>query len=447
MKNLFAPTLLAATVMMTACDKGTVDPRHATMFEVTVENISPIHEFNFTGVFNTPVGEPGPGPILAGGSYEFVVHAAPGSYLTFATMFVQSNDWFYAPDGMGIPLWDSNGDQMSGDVTEYLYLWDAGTEVDQEPGLGPDQAPRQAGPNTGADDDNPRVRLADDEWGNVPALKNVIRVTLTPKTATSFRVRIENASEGTPLMTSDGMSHPVILAPGAYVVHSAADPLFTVGAADRGEGLAEIAEDGNPGVLGPSLADRTGITGPISPGAWATHRGPNLMFREGRLVYDNGLEGIAEDGDPTVLSGWFAAQVGQRVVETGVFNTPTGGSGPAPAFPGESYSFEVTASPGQRLSFATMFVQSNDAFFAPNDNGIDLFTGRSPVSGDVTDQFRLWDAGTEVNEYPGVGIYQAPRQPGPNSGMTESVVVQEINDGFSYPDVDSFIRVTITPIG
>lgn len=443
----FAPPLLAASVLMTACDKGTVEPDEPVLFEVTIENISAVYDFPFSGVFNTPVGEAGPGPLFPGGAYEFTVHAAPGSYLTFATMFVQSNDWFYAPDGMGIPLWNSSGDQMSGDVTDYLYLWDAGSEEDQEPGLGPDQAPRQAGPNTGAADDDMTVRMAEDAWGNIPAISDVIKATLTPVTSTSFLVRIENVSDGMTLMTSDGMTHPVPLAPGVYVVHTGADPLFTVGADERGEGLAEIAEDGNPGVLGPALDARTGITGPISPGAWATHKIRGTLFTEGQHVFANGLEQVAEDGDPTMLAASFTDALGIEVVETGVFNTPAGGSGPAPAFPGESYSFEVMATPDDYLSFPTMFVQSNDLFFAPGDMGIDLFPGGEAISGDVTGEFRLWDAGTEVNEYPGAGIYQAPRQAGPNSGPIEQEVVMEVNDGFPYPDVSSVIRVTITPIG
>ena len=30
-----------------------------------------------------------------------------------------------------------------------MILWDAGTEASQEPGIGPDQGPRQKAPNTG----------------------------------------------------------------------------------------------------------------------------------------------------------------------------------------------------------------------------------------------------------------------------------------------------------
>ena len=91
-----------------------------------------------------------------------------------------------------------------------------------------------------------------------------------------------------------------------------------------------------------------------------------------------------------------------------------------------------------------MFVQSNDLFFAP-ELGIPLFDemGR-PMIGDVTMQIDLWDAGTEQNEAPGVGVNQAPRQSGPNMGEMETNPVALVSDMFYYPDVNDLIRVVIT---
>ena len=58
----------------------------------------------------------------------------------------------------------------------------------------------------------------------------------------------------------------------------------------------------------------------------------------------------------------------------------------------------------------------------------------------------LWDAGTEVNELPGIGPNQAPRQAGADTGDTENGAVRQVNDGYGYPDVDQVIRITLTPI-
>ena len=92
-----------------------------------------------------------------------------------------------------------------------------------------------------------------------------------------------------------------------------------------------------------------------------------------------------------------------------------------------------------------MFVQSNDLFYAPNGMGIKLFNQNgSPVVGDITSQIIFWDAGTEMNELPGFGLNQAPRQSGPDTGADENGTVRLVNDGFNYPSVSEVIRVTIT---
>ena len=86
---------------------------------------------------------------------------------------------------------------------------------------------------------------------------------------------------------------------------------------------------------------------------------------------------------------------------------------------------------------------------APREEGIALFDASGkPVAGDVTSQILLWDAGTEVNEEPGLGPNQAPLQAAPNTGPAEHGVVRpisEVNDGFHYPTVAEVLRVTITP--
>ena len=143
------------------------------------------------GVFNTPVGADGPGVVLPGsagmmgamppgGAYEFEVKAAPDTpYLSFATMFVQSNDLFVGPGEAGIALFDMDGMAMEGmqDVTADLELWDAGTEFNEEPGVGPDQAPRQSGANTGRPEIGGTVRVVDDGY-SYPNASALVKVTI-----------------------------------------------------------------------------------------------------------------------------------------------------------------------------------------------------------------------------------------------------------------------------
>jgi len=137
------------------------------------------HSSNLHGVFNMPVGAMAAGPIRPGDAFEFTVTAMPGMKLFMTQMFGQSNDWFYAPGPAGITLFDAKGNAISGDVTDQLYLWDAGTEKDEELGIGPNQGPRQKGPNTGAAENGVVHRVKDVRWAG----RNMefFRVTITPE--------------------------------------------------------------------------------------------------------------------------------------------------------------------------------------------------------------------------------------------------------------------------
>lgn len=435
-----AIALLLGTLGMTACDEFSTEP-DSSLFVVTIENVSTVHDFFMTGTFDTPTGAANPGPAGPGAAYEFEFAAPPGARLSFASMFGQSNDLFYAPDGDGIALF-TNGVPISGDVTAQVEIWDAGTEQNQEPGTGSNQAPRQPAPDTGPADPNPQVRLAEDEFNNLPAVEAVMQATLTSLGGNRFRLRLENVGSATVLQTSAG-GMPAPFSPGVWVLHMGTSPLFTAGQADRGEGLEWIAEQGNPATLAMSLIGNAGVVTPLSPGVAAIHRARGALFRAGSLDRGEGLERIAEQGDPTDLAASLATSA--AVSQVMVFATPAGQSAAGPAIPGTRYEFTVEASPGDRLSFATMFGQSNDLFYAPDDDGIALFMGNTPRSGDVSSEVSLWDVGTEVNETPGAGPNQAPRQSTPDMGTVESRPIAAPSDGYVYPATPDVVRVTITP--
>lgn len=118
---------------------------------------------------------------------------------------------------------------------------------------------------------------------------------------------------------------------------------------------------------------------------------------------------------------------------------------PGPITPGTAYEFTISAAPGDRLSITIMMGQSNDWFYAPGESGIELFRNEQPIRGDITAQIVMWDAGTEVDQEPGIGSQQGPRQKGPNTGDRENGVVRKVQDGKSYSNAASVMRVTITP--
>ncbi|MCP4303445.1 MAG: hypothetical protein GY788_00890 [bacterium] len=185
-----------------------------------------------------------------------------------------------------------------------------------------------------------------------------------------------------------------------------------------------------------NTSDAAQLATPLAPGAFIVHTSMETLFADGTVDRGEGLEALAEDGDPSGLVTSLAAL--STVSTSGAFTNPDGGDEAGPALPGSSYSFTFEATPGDYLSFATMFVQSNDWFFAPASSGINLFDGDMPVAGDVTDLVGLWDAGTEVDETTGEGANQAPRQAGPNTGDDQGAPITAVSD------YDGTISVTIT---
>ena len=182
----------------------------------------------------------------------------------------------------------------------------------------------------------------------------------------------------------------------------------------------------------------------LSPGMFVLSDKSAALFSEGKPARKNGLEMQAEDGDPSGLVSSLVAMHHSSNLH-GVFNTPVGAMAAGPIRPGDSYEFTVTAAPGMKLFMTQMFGQSNDWFYAPSANGIALFDAKGlAVSGDITDQFYLWDAGTEKDEEIGIGPNQGPRQKGPNTGEDELGVVHRVNDERWTAKNRQFFRVTIT---
>ena len=208
---------------------------------------------------------------------------------------------------------------------------------------------------------------------------------------TKFSVRIENITKPEAFTASNGVKWSLAFSPGLAVVHTDKAPIFTSGKKDRGKGLEAQSEDGNPDMLAKSL------------------------------------------------------QGGKGIKSVTLFNTPVGAGAPGPITPGAAYEVTVSAMPGDRLTLTTMMGQSNDWFYAPGESGIELFKDGKPINGDISSQIVLWDAGTEVDQEPGIGPDQGPRQKAPNTGKDENGLVRKVDDGKAYSKTSSVMRITIKP--
>lgn len=204
--------------------------------------------------------------------------------------------------------------------------------------------------------------------------------------------------------------------------------IFSLTAAAAGDVLLTVFVENVSGETTLKLANGETRRVPVAPGAYAVVQGDTALFEEGMPAGESGLEALAEDGNAEPLVAYLQNQ--EDIREAGMF------------IPGQPFTVHV--SPGDRLVFAAMFVESNDLFYSPGPHGIELFDAEGRVfAGDVTTEVALWDAGTELNEAPGAGPNQAPRQSGPNTGPAEMGAVRPVSDGFGFPSTADVLRVTL----
>jgi hypothetical protein len=134
------------------------------------------------------------------------------------------------------------------------------------------------------------------------------------------------------------------------------------------------------------------------------------------------------------------------LVAFGILDTPAGAAMPGAARPGAAFEGELTALPGDRLSFATMFGMSNDWFFATDPDGIELFNAdASPMTGDVTHMVNIYDTGSELDEELAIGPNTGPQQPSFDSGLADPIrQVRAVAARYPFP-ASTHLRVTLTP--
>ena len=177
--------------------------------------------------------------------------------------------------------------------------------------------------------------------------------------------------------------------------------------------------------------------------------GANVL--ETDLVAENGvvhlIDSVVNLSASSDGSGGFTVTIENvstepRFYQHGVFSTPVGATAAGPAAPGTDatnggvYEFTFNAGPeltmGQRtrLSFVTMLAASNDLFIAPGQDGIELYNANVPITGNISDQVFLWDAGTKNND----------------TDADDNAPVA-LYSGTVYPAAASLVDVTISNVG
>ncbi len=174
----------------------------------------------------------------------------------------------------------------------------------------------------------------------------------------------------------------------------------------------------------------------LAAGIYFTQSQGNPLFFNLSFDYGDGLELLAEDG----IADTLFANIQRRpeILESGTFPD---------ILPGESRQFTFEASYGDYFNFATMFVESNDLFYAFHDGGFSLFEpDGEPITGEFASKVFLWDAGTEENEPPYTGEFQPGRQNAVGDGVaTPNEPVRLLDDGFDYPAKTAVISIIFSP--
>ena len=165
-----------------------------------------------------------------------------------------------------------------------------------------------------------------------------------------------------------------------------------------------------------------GGTKHLSPGVWVLVGAdqPNPLFTkdnaDGKAM---GLKPLAETGMNAELAGYL---VDNGMVSGEFAGANTGKTG--------TTSFNLIATPGSKLYFATMVAPSNDWFAAPGSGGIELFDDSGAINS-AAPTIYVWDAGTEED----VENPHPPDDDGPDDDATVRILT------------DAMFKVTVTVAG
>ena len=294
-------------------------------------------------------------------SFEIDV-AAGNSTLSFASMFLPSNDWFIADEGStGIDVSALLNGSSVEQTIELNTIYDAGTELEDF----------TRGGGTGPDPFGLAPRLSDAEGGN--------------PNDQSDSVAMVQRSENENLF-------------GGFVNPNSVDITRFIGASTEVLGTIRLTVVSVPRtrilVEFDSNFDSTG-TG-FAPLGAVFHDGSFSSFDTSvQLAQADGLALLAEGGNP---AAFLAEAEGQNSgYDTGSTDGQIGGSN-RPL--GRSFEIDV-ADGNSTLSFASMFLPSNDWFVADRSGaGVDVSGLLDGSSNELTiDLNTIYDAGTELEDF------------------------------------------------
>ncbi len=426
--NLKALVILSGGILLASCKK---DNNNATQpGTISIENVLNSKPLAESGTF---AGTGTPPVILPGQSVSVTFSAAKNQRLTFASMYGWSNDLFFAPLNPGIRLYNDDGTPITGDVSDQVRLWDNGTRVNQAPGMAVTH------PGTAeATVKNIREVSGTDDYGNkyLPA-PQLMKVSLVYNGNSTFTATIMNNSAGT--------ANETPFSPGVWAISYIVggnlllpEPIYSSGK-PTANGLTDLSEAGNNTVLNTYLTGQTGIFTPLSPVLVVVYSGiQNPFYKTGENDRGEGLKELAQQGNADILAAALKSKAGVKSVYVLKAQSTTVLLPRINGADGGKVSQLLNIMPGDRIAVATMYGFSNDWFFASTGNDID-----ATQKGDVSASIGLFDNGTAVNQFPGAGITQFNLAGTP---LTESKLIEAVPNPNSFttlPPFSSIVKITL----
>lgn len=426
--------------MLGGCLEPPEDPvnerERRVKFELELANLGPAYPYVASGMFVASDGDSGSSSegdtaaLMPGQTESFAVKAAPGHRLSLAAAvgLDPSRALFVAFEPDGLPLFDAKTDPVAGDVTDSLHWWEVLPEgqVQTSDPLDLDLAGGPFVPRTVRRLHAGPVQVEP----ALPAVRDVLAVRVRPEDDTLV-VEVTNVS-------SHDLSTP--MSAGVWAIHGAKTRLFEPGTKIEPE-LEALALRSDPAPLAEALAEQTGVTPVLSAGVHAIHRGTPYL-REGERA-SLGLEALAEDGDPQPLLGRLIDDL--DCTQVGPFGVWAQGAGePDALWPGDEVRIELTASADDRFSVLAADLQRNDDLIGLADGTLALFDAfGQPLEGDLTAELVRWDAGTEVDEPPGLGAAQGLRQVTPGHGYAQDGLLRRRGPDEADVPLDRILRLTL----
>lgn len=410
---------MCSGVVFTSCKDDDDDNPNETR-TISVENVTAEKDFVQSGTFK---GTGDPGLILPGQSVEIKFNAGKGQVLSFATMYGNSKDLFFASENPGIMLFNADGTAVTGDVSAQVKLWDSGTIINSDPAFS------AADQTTGTEDKNITEVAGTDGTYTYPAANEMMKLTLAYNANTSeFTLTIRNNSDQTAVQTP--------FSPGVWAVSNISGgtlantaPFYTPAQKTTAE-LTSLATTGNNAPFATMITGKTGIVTGISPVLVVVYTGEtNPIFTVNQKDAGLGLKELAQTGNASTLKTSLERE--RLVNRVYVFGTSA-------AAPGAKIEGQYEAASYEKVAFVTMFGASNDWFYA-NNSDINALS-----KGDKTNQVSLYDNGTAWSQYPGAGNAQAGFT---NQPIAEDEVIKVVNEltypTFPVPAVADILKVTI----